>query len=70
MGIMKQNWDLLLARSETKCPSKAILYLYLSPSSASTVPDLQVVELGLECLDGTVGQLEVLVEAVALLNKL
>ena len=42
----------------------------LPPARAPAVADLQAVELGLERLDRAVRELEVLIEAVALLDKL
>ena len=43
---------------------------YLSPGRAASVPDGEVVELGLETLDVCVRKLEVCVEAVAFLDEL
>ena len=40
------------------------------PAGATAITDLEVVELGLERLDCAVRHLEVLVEPVALLDKL
>lgn len=41
-----------------------------SSASAPSVTDLEVIEFGLELLDGAVGHFEVLVETVTFRNKL
>ena len=42
----------------------------LSPSAATSVADLEIVELCFEGLDRAVGQLEILVQAIALRDQL
>ena len=44
--------------------------IHLSPSTATPITDLKVVELCLEGLDRAVSQLEVLVQAIALRDQL
>ena len=46
-------------------------WLGLPPSCATTaVPDLEIIQLGFKLLDGTVGQLKVLVQPVPLCDEL
>lgn len=44
--------------------------IHLSPSAATSIADLEVVELCLEGLDRAVSQLEILVQAVAFRDQL
>ena len=47
-----------------------LLKIHLSPSAATPIADLKVVELCLESLDRAVSQLEVLVQAIAFRDQL